>query len=50
MLLMLSKESGKVCFKAVMSQTMAAVEVGEVTFADFTLRADFGLVVEGQVA
>ena len=44
---MVLKESGKAHFKATMSQTMA-VEVGEVAFVDFTLRADLGLVVGGR--
>ena len=47
MLPMVSKESGKTCFKATMSQTMV-VEVREVSFVDFKLRADLGLVVGGQ--
>ena len=47
MLPMVSKELGKSHFKATMSQTMA-VEVEEVTFVNFTLKAGFGLVVGGQ--
>ena len=47
MLSMVSEESGKACFKATTSHTMA-VEVGEVTFVDFALRAELGLVVGGQ--
>ena len=47
MLSMASEEFRKPCFKATMSHTRA-MEVGEVTFVDFTLRADFGLVVGGQ--
>ena len=44
MLPIVSKEFGKACFKAMMSWTIA-VEGGEVTSADFTLWAGFGLVV-----
>ena len=44
---MVLKEFGKAHFKATMSQTMA-VEVGEVTFDNFALRADLGLVVGGR--
>ena len=41
------KGSGKACFKATTSQTMA-VEVKEVIFVNFTLRTGFGLVLGGQ--
>ena len=43
MLPMVSKESGKACFKATMFWVIV-VEVGEVTLGNFTLRAGFGSV------
>ena len=42
-----SKEFGNVCFSATMSWTIV-MEVGEVTFVDFALRAGLALVVGAQ--